>query len=142
MKPTISYPVLCFLNGKLVVHTQESFKVLGAYFQDEQIFSTLENRRIKGRDGWLLDASGLYITLVYTGPKREWARPLSFLWNAVQSSYQFTVNEFITVGSLRKNIEAIPKSSLGSLGRDLNSFLISRESEVVITADLFRQWPI
>ncbi|WP_444908251.1 hypothetical protein ACJJI5_12410 [Microbulbifer sp. EKSA008] len=142
MDSVITFPVVCFLNGKITVHTKSSFKALGARFLDEQTFVTLENRRSKAKDGWILDSSGKFVPLSHSGNLREWARPISFLWNAVLTKYQANIEGAVKVGFVLKDLDSMSKSSPGKLGMDFKRFLSKYEPDQYITSDMLKEWPL
>lgn len=142
LKTELTFPVVCFLNGKLSVHKEQSFDLLGARFLDETTFVTLENRSRKAKDGWILDSNGVYISLVPEGNLREWARPFAFLWNAVLTKYKAEIRGQVSVGYIHESLKSLPKSSSNELSRDFIKFLEKFDSNTMITGVMLNDWPI
>lgn len=142
MSVDISFPVLCFIKGKVTVHTESSFNAMSARFLDKDTLVTMASLRSKARDGWILDSCGAYYSICFKGHLREWARPLSFLWNAVLDKYELQREDAVTVGYMLQVLEGMSKTSMGSLGLDFKRFLTGLDPEERITREILNTWPL
>lgn len=140
MKP--KFPLIMYIDDVLAVYPEEATKVKNLSFPDDNTMLCLENGKKHG-PGWLVDVTGQFRQLKPLGKRREWARPLSFLWQFVLSEYSITENRSITIGELRSLIENIDDPyPEAPIAEDLRRFLKQYGDDVIVSEELLRKWPI
>ena len=138
----IRSPVLLYFHGDLIVGDLDELRRLGERFEDERTYVSHESLTADV-PGWLVSRDGQFVELTPGSRRREWLRPLRWLWNFVEVRYAASAPRSITVGELTERIRGLgdrfPDAPITS---DLRSFLASRDPAEVIDAQTLTDWNI
>jgi hypothetical protein len=138
----LEFPIAVYIDGDFFVDDGRALRAMGASFPDAGTMRCKEALRRKDH-GWILEAAGRFRELKLTGARREWARPLSFLWRFVRSEYSVSEGRAVTIGELKARMRGVvdryPEAPVAS---EFRSFLGRYDDRVVISEGILRDWPI
>ena len=141
----LEMPVVLYLDKALTVDNGEGLRARGASFQDERtlIMKASVKKNYKETPGWVLEANGNFRELRPLDRRRQWAEPLSFLIQFVQSQYAVSEPRVISVGELKKHLKGVrDKFSDAPVASDLRRFLDQHNDDEPVTREMLKAWPI
>lgn len=138
----INYPIISYYDGCLVADNGEGMKVMGAIFPDENTM-LMKECSANQDEGWIIEITGKYIEYKPQGKRREWARPLSWLWRFTQTEYRLTKRRNITVGELKELIKNVKDEyEEAPTASSLREHLQNYNDNDIVTEQILREWPI
>ncbi len=138
----LEFPIIIYIDNVLSVYPEEAIKVNKISFPDARTTLCMESVK-NTKAGWIIDFNGRYRQLKPQGKRREWTRPLSFLWQFVLSEYSMSKSRTIAVSELKILINDINDSyPEAPITEDLRKFLMQYEDSVIVSKELLRKWPI
>jgi len=141
----LELPAVVYLDNMLTVDRGEGLRARGASFPDERtlVMKASVRKNHKETSGWVLEANGNFRELKPQGRRREWAQPLSFLVQFVQSEYSVSEPRTITVAELKKYLKGVRnKFSEAPVATDLRRFLEQQDDNAPVTREMLKAWPI
>lgn len=138
----LNYPILMYMNDFLAVYPKKAARVLNISFPNNSTMLCMETEK-DHKPGWILESTGLFLELKPKGKRREWARPISFLWQLVLSEYNIAERRSITVGELKAYAKDIAdKYEDAPLANDFRHFLNQYDDDIIITENILKAWPM
>jgi hypothetical protein len=138
----LKFPIIIYHDDVLVVDNGEGMKAMGASFPDNKTMLCKESL-LNHRPGWIIEADGKFRELKPTGKRREWARPLSFIWRFVLSEYEVIKSRSTTVGEIKTlSKDIVDKFPEAPIAADFRQLLNQYDDNVVLSEDILRDWPI
>lgn len=103
-------------------------------------YETTESIHPEAKFHWLIEDDAKLRELTATGKRREWARPLRFIWTFVKVRYELGEARPITVGTLRRLIDGTRMDQEKSLTPALNRFLRDYDDDVVFSREMLESF--
>ena len=139
---TLDLPVILYFGGIVAVDGGIGIKAGDIRFIDERTMLAREWRLID-LPGWFVERTGKFREFRPKGKRREWARPLRFLWNFTLSEYDVALPRQVTVGELLDRVRDVKDHSREApIASDLRRFLKEFDRDDVVTEQLLKAWPI
>ena len=135
-------PAILYFDGGVTVNPELGFKARGIRFLDERTMVCKEHS-IDERPGWLIESDGNFREVFPTGKRREWARPMKFLWRFTLSEFEVTLPRQITAGDVYERTKVIKERSREApIVTDLRRFMRGFGKDDVVTREMLLAWPI
>lgn len=135
-------PAILYFDGAVTVNPELGFKARGIRFLDERTMVCKEHA-IDEHPGWLIESDGSFREFFPKGKRREWARPMKFLWRITLSEFEVTLPRQITAGEVYKRTEGIKERSREApILSDLRRFMRDYGKDDVVTREMLQAWPI
>ena len=142
---SLNVPVVLYFEEKLSVDPGDGLKVIGINFPDKNsmLCRTHARRGFTDLPGWMLESNGKFREFIPLKRRWEWAAPISFLVQLVQSEYTITNARDISVGELRKKLQGVKDDfEEAPQAESLREHLQKYADEEVVSEQLLKDWPI
>lgn len=136
MKPIV-YPILFRFDDMTVPEGDEFPASWNLRHLGNSVYETPERVRPDARFHWLIDGDAQLREFTLTGKRREWARPLRYIWSFVRVRYELEEGRPITVGMLRQLIADTRLDEDKSLTPALNRFLKGHSDSELFSKAMF-----
>lgn len=141
----IEFPIVLFLRGGLTVEDKSSARSMEMKFpgSGRMLIKASAKKGYKEKAGWLLDRSGRIRDLSPAGRRREWATPISFLVQFVQSEFSMSDPREISVSELQKRLSGVKdRFSEAPIAEDLRRHLRTYPDAETLSERHLKEWPI
>lgn len=141
----LELPVVLYFEEKLSVDPGDGLRVIGMKFTDSNVLlcKTHARQGYVDKPGWILESNGMFREFTPRKRRREWAKPLSFLVQFVQSEYVVSDARSISVGELSVLLRDIKDDfKEAPQAADLRRHLRKYPENEAVTERLLRDWPI
>ena len=140
----LQFPIIIRFGDSFVADSGVGMKAMGAAFPDSQTMLIKESWR--GSDplsGWIVDSCATLREFHLCGKRREWARPLAFLWRFTLSEYRLTAPRQVTIRELKRLAHGATDSSPETpVASDFRRFLAKYPDDVILTPETLQAWPL
>jgi len=90
---------------------------------------------------WILEANGTFRELEFVGIRREWTRPVAFLWNFMMDEFRMSPPRAISVGELEVKLGKVSdRFPEAPQGKDFKAFLRAHSPEEIISEVMLRSF--
>ena len=138
--PAINYPIIFRFDDMTVPEGDLFSKHWGIRHLSDSEFETAESIHPEARFHWLIDSNARLRTISLRNKRREWARPLRYIWRLVRVQYQISDGRAITIAELKGLVEGTRLDEEKSLTPALNEFLSPFDDTSPFTKEMFNQF--
>lgn len=138
--PTINYPII-FRFDDMTVSVDDLFSInWGIHHLSDSEFETAESIHPEAQFHWLIDSNARLRTISLRKKRREWARPLRYIWRLVRVQYQISDGRAISIAELKGLVQGTRLDEEKSLTPALNEFLSTFDDTSPFTKEMFDQF--
>lgn len=142
---SLELPVVLYFEERLTVDAGDGLKAIGMSFPDKNsmICKAHARRGFNDLPGWILEANGNFREFVPLRRRREWAAPVSFLVQLVQSEYAITEVRKISVGEIKRKLQGVKDDfEEAPQAASLRGHLQNYSDDQIVSEQMLRDWPI
>jgi 8-oxo-dGTP pyrophosphatase MutT (NUDIX family) len=141
----IKFLMVLYIRSSLTVEDFSSIKVIDMQFprNNLMVIKASAKREYEEEAGWMLEKDGSFREFKPGARRREWATPLSFLVQFVQSEFSISNPTSITVGELQKRLKFIrDEFAEAPIAADFRRHLRKYADDEIVSEQHLNEWSI